>query len=136
MIYTFHSQDLPAVIRKTALFLGKDLNEKQVNELADHLSFGSMKTNPAVNLEDFVRVERERHGLSEQPDLHFIRQGETGNWRREMTQDMADRVDAWTAQRLESTGYNVEINRVSNGNASPGAGRHGKQADGQNLHAV
>jgi hypothetical protein len=118
MIYTFGPQDLPGVIRKTAQFLGKALNEERVNELADHLSFGSMKTNPAINLENFARVERERYGLSEQPDLQFIRQGEAGGWRREMTQDMADRVDVWTDQRLEGTGYNLQCNGISNGNKS------------------
>jgi estrone sulfotransferase len=100
------------VIKKTGQFLGKALSEEQVDQLAEHLSFGSMKTNPAINLEDFARIERERHGLLEQPDLQFIRQGETGSWLKEMTQDMSDRLDAWTEQSLEGTGYDLKINEI------------------------
>lgn len=103
------------MIRKTALFLGKALNDKQINKLEDHLSFGSMKTNPSINLENFALLERQRHGLPEEPDLQFIRQGESGGWWREMTQDMADRVDAWTEHRLEGTGYNLQRKGISNG---------------------
>jgi estrone sulfotransferase len=100
------------VIRKTGQFLGKELSKEAVEQLAEHLSFGSMKTNPAINLEDFARIERERYGLLEQPDLQFIRQGETGSWWKEMTQDMSDRLDAWTRKRLKGTGYDLQINEV------------------------
>jgi hypothetical protein len=110
IVHTSFPQDLPGVVRKTAQFLGKAMNGEQVNKLADHLSFGSMKSNPAINLENFARIERERYGLPEQPDLQFIRQGESGAWWREMTPDMAHRVDAWTQQRLEGTGYNHQCN--------------------------
>ncbi|KAJ4450084.1 hypothetical protein ANN_01491 [Periplaneta americana] len=110
------NQDLHGVIRKTADFLGKSLNEEQVNQLAEHLSFRSMKSNPATNLEIFAELERKRHGLPEQPDLKFIRQGECGGWRKEMTQEMADKLDAWTKQRLEGTGYNLSsFNKISDG---------------------
>jgi estrone sulfotransferase len=100
------------VIRKTAQFLGKELSEEAVGQLTEHLSFGSMKTNPAINLEDFAQIERERYGLAEQPDLQFIRRGETGSWWKEMTQDMSDRLDAWTRQRLEGTGYDLQVNEI------------------------
>jgi len=102
------------MIRKTGKFLDKSLNDDEVRQLADHLSFHSMKANPAINLESFARIERERHGLPEQRDLQFIRQGETGSWRKEMTQDMADRLDAWTKLKLEGTGYDLQINGISN----------------------
>lgn len=100
------------MIRRTGQFLGKELTEEAVGQLAEHLSFGSMKTNPAVNLEEYAKIERERHGLLEQPDLQFIRRGETGSWRKEMTQDMSDRLDAWTQQRLKGTGYDLKINQI------------------------
>ncbi|XP_069674635.1 luciferin sulfotransferase-like [Periplaneta americana] len=112
--YEEMKRDLHGVIRKTADFLGKSLNEEQVNQLAEHLSFRSMKSNPATNLEIFAELERKRHGLPEQPDLKFIRQGECGGWRKEMTQEMADKLDAWTKQRLEGTGYNLSsFNKIS-----------------------
>ena len=102
------------MIQKTAKFMNKTLSEDQVHQLADHLSFGNMKSNPAINLETFARIERERHGLSEQPDLQFIRQGETGGWRKDMTQAGADRLDAWTESRLHGTDYDPELTGTGN----------------------
>ena len=50
--------DLPAVIRKTAKFLGKSLTDEDVTRLAEHLSFKSMKANKAVNKEDLATSMR------------------------------------------------------------------------------
>ena len=47
--------DLPSVIRRTAEFLSKSLTEEQVERLADHLSFKNMKSNKAVNKEEFLQ---------------------------------------------------------------------------------
>jgi hypothetical protein len=95
------------VIRKTGKFLGKTLSDDQVQQLTDHLSFSNMKSNPAVNVEDFAQMERVRNGMPEDQDLHMVRQGESGSWRKIMTQAMADRLDAWTEQRLQGTDYGL-----------------------------
>jgi Sulfotransferase domain. len=84
------------------------MSEDQVHQLADHLSFANMKSNPSVNLEVFARIERERHGLPENQDLHFLRQGQTGGWRKDMPQAVADRLDAWTELRLRGTDYDPQ----------------------------
>jgi len=97
------------VIQKTGIFLGKAMSEDQVHQLADHLSFGNMKSNPAVNAESFAQKERERYGLPDEEDLHFLRQGETGGWRKDMTQAVADRLDAWTELRLQGTNYDLHV---------------------------
>jgi len=97
------------VIQKTGNFLGKAMSEDQVRQLADHLSFGNMKSNTAVNLEIYAQKERERHGLPDEEDLHFVRQGETGGWRKDMTQAVADRLDAWTELRLQGTNYDLHV---------------------------
>jgi hypothetical protein len=55
-------QDLPAVIRKTARFLKKTLTDDGVSLLAEHLSFESMKNNPAVNKQDVVKTLQKIHG--------------------------------------------------------------------------
>lgn len=90
------------------------MSEDKVHQLADHLSFGNMKSNPAVNLESFARIERERYGLPEQADLQFFRRGETGGWRKDMTQAVADRLDAWTELRLQGTDYDLQLKGKSN----------------------
>ena len=51
-------RDLPAVIRKTATFLGKSISDSGVSQLAQHLSFNSMKNNKAVNKEDYEELSK------------------------------------------------------------------------------
>lgn len=73
-------QDLPSVIRRTAKFLEKDLSDRQVAELAHHLSFKEMKYNSAINGEEFIKEVKEKHEMStEDPELTFIRKGEVRN---------------------------------------------------------
>ncbi|XP_037776960.1 sulfotransferase family cytosolic 1B member 1-like [Penaeus monodon] len=52
-------EDLPAVVRKVAKFLGKAVTEEEVERLADHCSFGSMSKNPAANNETFMEAPTE-----------------------------------------------------------------------------
>ena len=58
LTYEEMKQDLAAVIRKTASFLGKTLSEDDVARLQEHLSFKNMKSNKAVNKEDLAGAMR------------------------------------------------------------------------------
>ena len=51
--------DLPKVAAKVAAFLGRDLPEdpEGMQKFMDHLSFDKMKTNAAVNKDDFMQVK-------------------------------------------------------------------------------
>ncbi|CAG9859341.1 unnamed protein product [Phyllotreta striolata] len=51
-------QDLPSVIKEVADFLEKPLSPENISLLAEHLSFDSMKKNPAVNYEMVVNLNR------------------------------------------------------------------------------
>ena len=51
-------KDLPAVIRKTAAFLGKSLSDVDVGRLNEHLAFKNMKSNKAVNKDDVAQSMR------------------------------------------------------------------------------
>ncbi|CAH1389884.1 unnamed protein product [Nezara viridula] len=97
-------QDLPGVIRKTAAFLGKTLSSSEVDRLSEHLSFKSMKDNGAINGEEVIKEVKQRHGLDpSDPQLAFIRKGEIGSWKTEMTPDIAKQFDAWTTKKLKGT---------------------------------
>ncbi|PNF21435.1 Sulfotransferase family cytosolic 1B member 1 [Cryptotermes secundus] len=91
-------KDLPAVIRKTAAFLGKDLNEEQVDLLAEHLSFARMKSNPAVNYEAAIEINR-RFNLTT-ADGHFMRSGQVGNYKEVMGPELIAEFDRWTQENL------------------------------------
>lgn len=112
--YEEMKKDLPGVIRKTAKFLDKELDEDQVSELADHLSFQNMRSNPATNLESEAKDERNRIGMSEDPNLKFIRQGECGGWKKDMSTDMAQKINDMSRERLAGTGYPLPEIQISN----------------------
>ena len=50
--------DLPSVAAKVAKFLGKSFpsSPQEMNAFMEHLSFDKMKTNKAVNKDDFMSV--------------------------------------------------------------------------------
>lgn len=97
-------QNLPGVIRRTAEFMDKKLSDDEVEELAQHLSFKSMKNNPAINGEEFIREVKEKHNLpTDDPELTFIRKGEVGSWKQELPDYMIDKFKKWAAEKLEGT---------------------------------
>ncbi|PSN58317.1 hypothetical protein C0J52_00106 [Blattella germanica] len=103
--YEEMKRDQKGAIRKTADFLGKTMTDAQVDELAEHLSFQSMRKNPAVNLEGLMAL---KNGPEQKPDLKFIRKGEVGDWKNHMSPEMAARFDAWTEENLRGTGLSFD----------------------------
>ncbi|XP_067007721.2 luciferin sulfotransferase [Anabrus simplex] len=103
LTYEEMKRDLSGIIRTTADFLGKTLSENDVNRLEEHLSFGSMKKNPAVNLEPMLEKKNGPSFLRDS-GLHFIRKGEVGDWKNHMSSDLAARFDSWTEENLRGTG--------------------------------
>ena len=58
--YEEMKSDLPSVAKKVADFLGKELPSSPLGmkNFMDHLSFDKMKTNVAVNKDDFMQVHK------------------------------------------------------------------------------
>nr|CAD7406773.1 unnamed protein product [Timema cristinae] len=110
--YEGMKKNLKSVILKTCKILEKSYTNDEVESLSDHLSFNSMKDNPSVNLEFFTKQEIERNNMEETTDLKFIRQGETGGWKKVMSLELAARFDAWTAEKLDGSGYEVGMAAV------------------------
>lgn len=101
-------KDLPAMVRRTADFLGKTLSEEQVDKLCDHLSFQNMKSNRAVNLDAILERSFGKSFL-EQTNLRFIRKGEVGDWKNYMSDDLSRRFDQWAEQNMKGTGLSFDI---------------------------
>jgi len=76
LTYEEMKKDLPAVIRKTAAFLGKTMSDEVVGRLNEHLSFKNMKSNKAVNKDDVAQSMSDVLGVGEGK---FMRKGETGD---------------------------------------------------------
>ncbi|KAJ1525374.1 hypothetical protein ONE63_010190 [Megalurothrips usitatus] len=98
-------QDLEGVIRRTAAFLGKTLSDEDVAKLKHHLSFESMKNNPAVNYEEIIEINR-RHNLITEAGS-FMRSGQVGDWKGQMTAEQSQRFDQWAADNLKGSGLQL-----------------------------
>jgi len=78
--------------------LGKELSEAEVSLLAEHLSFDSMKNNPAVNYEAVTDINRKFNLISE--GGHFMRSGQVGNYKETMSPEIILEFDQWTQENL------------------------------------
>lgn len=72
-------QDLTHVMNRIALFLGKKLSSDQLSILSEHLSFTSMKANPAVNFQHRIKQLQEITGSKEKGE--FMRNGNVDQWK-------------------------------------------------------
>ncbi|KAF2892047.1 hypothetical protein ILUMI_14126, partial [Ignelater luminosus] len=104
--YKEMKDDLPAVIRKIATFLGKTFTEEEIKRLSEHLSLESMKKNPAVNHEELLEELRKiGHTIS---DNCFIRSGIVGAFKSKMSPDMIKKFKVWSEENLIGTELAVE----------------------------
>lgn len=91
-------------------FLGKSLTEEQVSALEDHLSFNSMKKNPALNLEPILAMMEKSRSAEENPDQTFIRKGKVGDWKNYMSEELSAKFDKFTEDNLKGTTLVFETN--------------------------
>lgn len=92
---------MTSVIKETASFLNKELTPEQVELLRKHLSFESMKNNPAVNYEDVIEINRKYKLI--QTEGNFMRSGQVGEWKQKMTPEWVEKFDKWSKNKLQGT---------------------------------
>jgi len=106
LTYEEMKRDLPAVIRRVANFLQKDLSEEQVKLLASHLSFDNMKNNTAVNKDDVLETIRKKvKGIEK---ASFMRKGEVGDWENHLTKEQVERMQQWEERELSGSDFTFE----------------------------
>jgi len=88
-------RNLPGVIRRTAEFLNKTLNDHEVSQLADHLSFESMKRNESVNKQEYGIIEGQGG---------FLRKGQVGDWKNFMNEQISEKFEKWVQCNLKRFG--------------------------------
>nr|CAH7741709.1 unnamed protein product [Callosobruchus chinensis] len=99
-------KDTPGMIRKVANFLRKQLTEEQVAQLAQHLSFESVKNNIAINNQAEIRRRREKLGLSNIEGNH-IRTGKIDSYKEEMTPELIEQMDIWIEENTRDSDFDV-----------------------------
>lgn len=101
--YEDMKKDLPKVIKKVADFLEKSLSEEQIQILTKHLSFESMKNNPAVNYEPVCELNRKFKLIDEKGV--FMRSGTVGGYKTMMTPETIQQFDEWEKEKTCGTDY-------------------------------
>ncbi|XP_065211068.1 luciferin sulfotransferase-like [Planococcus citri] len=106
--YEEMQKDLKSVIHKTADFIGKPISESQVEKLLDHLSFSSMKQNPAVNFEPIVEMKKKLKMIDEN-DGHFMRRGVVGDWKDRLDSELCERFQKWEEETLNEIDFTFSV---------------------------
>ncbi|KAB0804001.1 hypothetical protein PPYR_00971 [Photinus pyralis] len=105
--YSDMKKDLSTVIKKVAKFLGREINDDALQGLVKHLSFESMKKNPAVNFQSVVDMFASVYHKTTAPNV-FIRRGIVGGYKSDMTTDQIQKFKAWTKENLYGFDLDVE----------------------------
>jgi len=95
--YEDMKQDLAAVVRRVADFLGKNPTLEEIEKLVKHCSFDSMKENQSV--QPGVDNPFIRHNISP-----FMRKGEVGDWKNHFTEEMNAKVDKYIEKHFSGSG--------------------------------
>jgi len=93
-------QDLESEIRKVGKFLDIDLDDEQVNKVAQHCTFDSMKKNKMANRDVW---------LLDQSVSKFMRKGEIGDWKNYFTFAQSDAFDAIYKQKMDGSGLDFQF---------------------------
>ncbi|KAF2888704.1 hypothetical protein ILUMI_17469 [Ignelater luminosus] len=92
--------------KAVAQFLNKEMNDEQVQLLCKHLSFESMKSNPGVNLEDYI--ERMRKFKLIVKDGAFFRTGTVGKYKEELSAETITKLNEWIKKNVSGTELETE----------------------------
>ncbi|XP_055889878.1 sulfotransferase 1C1-like isoform X2 [Biomphalaria glabrata] len=95
LFYEDLQEDVHRVVRDIANFLNKPLTETQVEAIARHCSFDTMKNNKAANYDWLKDV-----GMAKQEES-FLRKGQVGDWRNHLKPEISDQLDEMVASHLE-----------------------------------
>ncbi|GAB6018595.1 hypothetical protein CHUAL_000283 [Chamberlinius hualienensis] len=89
------TKDIRSNVIKIADFLGKNLNEEQVEQVCRHCNFSEMSKNPKANYSHW-----NKEGLINK-DEKFLRKGEVGGWRNHFDDEINSRMDQWISEHFK-----------------------------------
>ncbi|XP_055706449.1 luciferin sulfotransferase-like [Phlebotomus papatasi] len=113
LTYEDMKKDHPTIIEKTAEFLGKSLNEDQILELADHLTFDKMSKNESVDLLLEIKDLSSTLKVTKiDEDFAFVRKGKVGSYREEMPAEMVVKFNEWLQKRLNDLNVDPELRKL------------------------
>ena len=100
--YEAMKNDFPSAMAKIAKFIGQDISQDLVDEIAHRTTFANMKRDSSANYE-WMKKYRRSSGTN------FMRKGEIGDWKNHFTQEQSARLDAVYDKLIRGTGLNLEF---------------------------
>lgn len=91
--------NMNSILNELCQFLNKPLSDEKLGCLREHLQFDKMKENPATNPPHLKTVVQK---LRPGSDYTFLRRGQTGSHKDEMTQEFIQKFDEVTQKRLHA----------------------------------
>lgn len=93
--------NLPSVVKTVAKFLNKEMSDEQVQLLCKHTSFESMKSNAAVNFEDYTEKMRQSKLIVKEGA--FLRTGTVGKYKEELSAETIAKFNEWIKKNVSGT---------------------------------
>ncbi|CAH6778213.1 amine sulfotransferase [Phodopus roborovskii] len=86
--YEDMKKDLRSSVLKICGFLGKELNEDDMDAVVRQATFQNMKRDPRANYDNVIR-----HEIGTRNNGYFLRKGTIGDWKRHLTVEQNERFD-------------------------------------------
>ncbi|CRL04054.1 CLUMA_CG017167, isoform A, partial [Clunio marinus] len=101
IFYEDMKNDMKNSLRNLGAFLGKPLNNENLDKLMDHLKIDNVRNNPAVNVS-----ARKDPNMPVPGNFEFIRRGQVGG-NPEMTKEIEEKFDVFIDKKFKGFGLNV-----------------------------
>ncbi|CAG0893461.1 unnamed protein product [Darwinula stevensoni] len=93
-------QNVDEAIEKIARFLGKDLTQEQLKAVKEEASIERMREKAPVTGDNY----RWKNLLGEDSTKPFVRDGQVGGWRNELTEEQIEKIDKYIQDYFEEMG--------------------------------